>query len=76
MKSKRIQAKLTLEEFKNVCKNLNENMCMKDILTRYNNYLMFKKTSSDDRTDSEVGAKLTFHYVKDENGRNVEKEVK
>ena len=76
MNGKRIEGFMSFEEFKNVCRNVNEDMCIKDILSRYNNYLMFKKTSSDDRTDSEVGAKLNFHYVKDESGRDVEEEVK
>jgi hypothetical protein len=48
----------SFEEFKNVCKNCNEDMTMKEIICRWENYRMFKKTTKDGRTSHEVGANI------------------
>ena len=54
----RISGQLTFDEFKNVCKNVNEDMCIKEIMQRWQNYLMFKETVKDGRASHEVGANV------------------
>lgn len=62
----RITGSMTFDEFKNVCNNVNEDMSMREILLRYQNYLMFLKTSRDGRTNLEVGASDYYNYVNEE----------
>lgn len=59
-------SKLTFEEFKNVCKNINKDMCIKEIMQRWQNYTMFLKTTKDGRTSHEVGATIKMEDLRDD----------
>lgn len=57
---------LSFKEFKEICNDHNIT-CMKEILSRFSNYCMFKETTKDGKCSSEVGVNIREGNFKNEN---------